>query len=184
MEKFEISERYRKYLIEIKINDKYFYTVWGTDLNDNENDKLLVKDKKLLLFKNKNSFVEKKDNLKNIFYDDQNFENWLNHESFEEPYSSTNFDTLKDISGKDLRNKETGLEIINTLNLIHDFYIQIQEDQTVFSSNLLLSIKDYLYNQHFWKNDNPTKKIPFNLKQANAILKKIYMEFIQKIEYS
>ena len=46
-----ISEKYRKYLLEIVFEEQKYYTVFGADLSDKEIDKLLVNaDGSILLF--------------------------------------------------------------------------------------------------------------------------------------
>ena len=84
MEEFEFSELYRKYTIELIINNRSFYTVWGTDMNDNENDKLIVIEKMLVLFPNLRYIKAQINRYDNIFFDKENFENWTLNEPFEE----------------------------------------------------------------------------------------------------
>jgi len=187
MERFEISETYRKYFIVIKLKNGSFYTVWGTDLSDEDNDKLLVKNKKLLLFKTTETFIVQISNYRDAFFDRQNFENWISEESFQETYNLINIGSLMKFSESDLSNKETALEIIDALNLIQDLFIQVHEEEAVFSSELILKFKDILYNNHFWKSDNyDSNKIDIIDPEFNKIrilLKKIYNLFIKRIQF-
>ncbi len=180
----EISEKYRKYLVEIILKDNRYYTVWGTDLGDNDNDKLLVNKKNLLLFYKINTLKTTLFKFKDIFLDKENFENWISEDPFEDPYSTTDLTCLYTFSEKDLRGKKAALEIINSLNLIQDFYIQIKENEKAFNSKLLLDLKDNLYNNHFWKSDN--LELPFNaiiIKKIQSALRKIYDDFVKQIEF-
>jgi hypothetical protein len=183
-EKFELSEKYRKYFIGIIIDGFTYYTVWGTDLNDRENDKLLVENEKLILFREVSTFKMQISNYKNVFLDKENFENWVKEESFHETYNSTNLTSLSIFSDSDLQSKESAFDIINSLNLLQDFYIQINKNDKAFSSELILDFKDNLYNNHFWKNNN--FELNENSLEVNVIkieLKKIYNEFLKEIKF-
>ena len=184
MKKIEISEKYRKYLIQIKLHDNSYYTVWGTDMNDNENDKMLVKNNKLVLFYKIGTLKKKLFEYKGIFSDENNFENWIGEESFEESYSTTDLTCLCTFSELDLKNNKVASDIIDSLNIILDFYIQIKKNKRVFCSKLLLDFKDNLYNNHCWKNDGLV--FPFNdvtIIKIQGILKKIYDDFVKQIEF-
>ena len=53
------SEQYRKYLLAVKFAGRTYYTVFGSDLSDNEFDKLLVNEEnKLLLFLTTDDLLE------------------------------------------------------------------------------------------------------------------------------
>jgi hypothetical protein len=70
-ESFASSEKHRKYLIAITFNGEKYFTVWGTDMKDNEVDKLLVNSGKLIVFRKKSAIKIAAARVKNVFKDEQ-----------------------------------------------------------------------------------------------------------------
>lgn len=80
-----------------------------------------------------------------------------------------------------LTNKDLAFDLIDSLNLIHDFYIQIGKKEKLLASKLILNLRDNLYNNHFWKNDGfeLTGVKEGDLEKTKIALTKIYNEFIR-----
>ena len=78
------------------------------------------------------------------------------------------------------------LEIIGNLNLLQDFYIQINESEDLFASSELLEFKDILYNGHFWKSDTKMSNEQLqtiNFKEVRKIIKQLQNDFLSKLLY-
>jgi hypothetical protein len=72
----KISEDYRKYIIQVKINRSYFCLICGDDLSDNMNEKLLIDiDNKIII--SKNIGVLAKFIKKNKVFDNINLKKWM-----------------------------------------------------------------------------------------------------------
>lgn len=179
MNSFETSEKYRKYLIELRFKELKGYSVWGTDMEDQETDKLLLKDKKLLLFLNQSQIREKLNAIEHPYLDEENFRKWSAGEDFTEVYAiyemeiplNFNFDLLED--------KTSSLELLDNLNLIQDFFIQINENLDVFQDPLMVDLKDFIYNNYFWKKSGEID--PFRNENTAAVLSNLYNRFYKSV---
>lgn len=155
---FEISEKYRKYLIELDFKDQKLYTVWGTDMTDaSESDKLLVFDNKLLCFRRPTQIKQIAPNY--IFnynrfqlFDSSNFANWLNREELEKPYTTFKIFLLREYNPELLLDKENATNLLDTLNLLYDFFEQIQNKKAlqILRSKEITDVKEFLNNNYVW----------------------------------
>lgn len=176
MSEFEISESYRKYLTGIKLNDHCYYSVWGLDIDSDEQDKFLVKDNKIVLFESIENLKNKLNGLKEFFFDKVNFEKWLNEELFDQAYSTMDIENLLKISYTNMLDKEFSLTIINSLNILQDFFLQINEQKALnlYESDEIIELKDYIYNNFFWKKGDNGNNVLRN--DSFAILKNVIVE--------
>jgi hypothetical protein len=155
----EISEIYRKFLISITLDNLKFYAIWGTDLSDNDNDKLLLNDKNLIItFKNiKNLDLAFSNNLYQYF-DIKNLFKWFNEFKENDSYIDYDLDNIKN-SVKTiffLENKEICISILNFIHLFQDYAIQINNKiliKRVEDENIKFFI-DFVYDNYFWNNKN------------------------------
>lgn len=184
-ENFDTSEKYRKYLIELQLADVKLYTVWGTDMIDDENDKLLVNQNKLIVFKNLDLLQTSIKVMPHPFMDRRNFEKWVNEEDLKQVYNTNNLQLLADFHVDFLKEKSLANEILNCLNLIQDFFIQINADDfdEIYENDSIVDLKDFIYNNFFWKpaTKNPNYKELENT-NINDLLKELYLAFCDKME--
>lgn len=182
---FSKSEKYRKYVIELQLQEVTVYTVWGTDMQDDEVDKLLVENSSLISFRSLDTMRLQIENMEHPYLDKQNFTNWIHEEDLSNVYNVNNVRILSDFNFNFLKNKSTSLEILNTLNLIQDFYIQINAENLdeIFDNQDVIDLKDFIYNNFFWKK-RKENRVYKKMKNRNIIhlLKKIYEDFTGKIE--
>ena len=119
------------------------------------------------------------------FLDRENFTNWLEEENLNNVYNTNNLKILTDFNFNVLKDKTASLEVLNTLNLIQDFYIQIKMkgiDEIFYNDGIVL-LKDFIYDNHFWKK---RKKNRFykKLESKNIVqqLKDLYDDFFSRID--
>ncbi|TKC60153.1 hypothetical protein FBD94_14660 [Pedobacter hiemivivus] len=153
MENFNVSEKYRKYLIELQFRGLNVYTVWGTDMADKETDKLLVSNTKVMAFKEIKQIELAFKDIDAPFLDDMNFREWVEHEDLSTAYSVNNLTWLSKFKFSFLNDRSTSLEVLADINLIQDFAIQVDHSrlQPIFDQPAMVNLKDFIYDNHFWK---------------------------------
>jgi len=183
MEDFSASEKYRKYLIELQFNEVNVYTVWGTDMGDEEEDKLLVKNEKLLCFKQLNDVKRNLSPIEHPFLDVENFEKWAVEEEFDQCYNTNDLRLLSDFNLDLLNDKSSALEILACINLIQDFSIQTKDRLLLpfFDDPVMVGLKDFIYNDHFWKKREGTVVEPITDEATGHLIKRLYDVFYTQI---
>lgn len=80
LKKFEENcEYYRKYVTCLILNKKKYFTLWGADIEDRENDKFVLnKFGKIALFKNVTELFDSIKNKELVFFDKNRTERWMN----------------------------------------------------------------------------------------------------------
>lgn len=179
MEDFSTSERYRKYLISLQFNAVNVYTVWGTDMRDEEEDKLLVKSGKLLCFEHLTEMKQKLNYIEHPFLDVENFEKWTVEEQFDQCYNANDLRLLSDFNVDLLNDKSSSLEILGCINLIQDFSIQTNDRLLLpfFDDPVLVGLKDFIYNHHLWKKKEGAVIKTVSDGATDRLMKKIYDVF-------
>lgn len=183
IEDFSASEKYRKYLIALQFNEVNVYTVWGTDMLDEEEDKLLVKGDKLLCFKQLNEVKQKLSNIEHPFLDVANFEKWAVEEELDQCYNINELKLLSDFNLELLNDKFSALEVLNCLNLIQDFSIQTKDRLLLsfFDDPVMVGLKDFIYNDHFWKKEEGMVMEPVTDEATGHLIKRLYDVFYTQI---
>lgn len=181
---FDKSEEYRKYIIKLQFFNKTFYAIWG--VNENGDDCFLTKDNSLVVF---DSLEDVKKNILKFerdFFDKEKFKKWITLEIYGDYYNATHIDILLKIEyGKPI-NGTSAIKLLNTINIIEDFALQINSESIlkIYNNPTFIKYKDILYNIYFWdaKNVNSKKKllIPKSLVQK---LKSLYDIFESKLTY-
>ncbi|SDF49626.1 hypothetical protein [Chitinophaga filiformis] len=118
-----VSEEYRKYLIEVIYEGHHYFTVWGTDLVDNDIDKWLVNETgHMMLFTNLPS-LQTTLNTSSCFFDNENIRKWINHSDWQnKPDSLSNFDLLLQ---DDFNYRHPSLiDLYYLIGVLEDFAIQ------------------------------------------------------------
>jgi len=184
IEDFSASEKYRKYLIALQFNEVNVYTVWGTDMLDEEEDKLLVKGEKLLCFKHLNEAKQKLSNIEHPFLDVANFESWVAEERLDQCYNTNDLRLLSDFNLDLLKDKSSGMEILGCVNLIQDFSIQTKNRLLLsfFDEPLMVDLKDFIYNHHFWKKEKGKVVQPASVDgTVTDLIRKLYGVFYEQM---
>ncbi|WEK20484.1 MAG: hypothetical protein P0Y49_04950 [Candidatus Pedobacter colombiensis] len=185
MENFNVSEKYRKYLIELQFESLNVYTVWGTDMKDDEIDKLLVKKDKLIAYKNIDVVTKSLKEVRHPFLDSENFNNWVIEEGFRKVYNVNDFRLLSNFSLHMLIDRSIYLEILNCINLVQDFFTQIEDGalDSFFETRSIIDLKDFIYNNYFWKKEDTSIKFEdLNGPVVVRQVKELYNVFFKHIQ--
>jgi hypothetical protein len=177
-----LSEKYRKYLLEVIFAGNKYYTVFGADLSDSEIDKLLVdNDGNILLFSNPADLLAMI--LKGTsFFDNERLHKWA-EENLDviEPYTVVNFDILTkgDIGFKDIQSFKS---IYYTLGIIDDYSNQVSDKGlfTLLKKDILLQFKEDLSDYFIWS-ESEAFKILVDVDILFLSLKKIYEKLKGKL---
>lgn len=154
-----ISEKYRKYLLEIVFAEQKYYTVFGADLSDKEIDKLLVDaDGSILLFSMPTDLLSLI--LQSTsFFDNGVLQEWAREiNGIKEPYAVINFDVLsKNIF--DLNDIGLFKSIYDTLGIVEDYSNQISDERllALLEEAILLQFKDDLADYFTWSESKAFK---------------------------
>jgi hypothetical protein len=184
IEDFSASEKYRKYLIELQFSEVNVYTVWGTDMLDQEEDKLLIKGEKLLCFKHLNEIKQKLSNIEHPFLDIENFEKWAVEEEFDRCYNTNDLRLLSDFNLDLLNDNSSALEILACIHLIQDFSIQTKDRLLLpfFDDPVMVDLKDFIYNHHFWKKEEGKVVQPTSVDATvTDLMRKLYGIFYDQM---
>ncbi len=157
----KVSEDYRKYLISISIFGRNYQTVWGTDL-EGDDDKLIIGNNGEIIFSTdfeglKNYLLSHTE----LLFDRANFLKWLNESENIEPYATYNFDQIQRLVDQrehflDIEQKNLLIEVNDILNLIGDFAYQKNDQSllTILEGKNTLLFKDYVYTEFLWNSSN------------------------------
>ncbi|SEW51583.1 hypothetical protein [Chitinophaga arvensicola] len=179
-----ISEKYRKYLLEIIFAEQKYYTVFGADLSDKETDKLLVDvDGNILLFSmpaDLLSLILKSSS----FFDNSVLQEWAGEiNGIKEPYTVISFDVLtKNIF--DLSDVELFKSIYDTLGIVKDYSVQIGDERlrTLLDDDILLQFKGDLAGYFTWS-ESTSFKISVNVDVLFFSLKEVYKRLKEKLSF-
>lgn len=135
MSAFPNSEKYRKYLIELSIEDSIYYTVSGMDIQDEEKDKLLVnRDNKIAAFTSIDTLLHFI-NGENSLFDLNNLRAWANSSGTREGiYSSIEFRTLNRIN-EILTSTDVYAEMTTLVYMFKDYAIQTNNAELLVVAN-------------------------------------------------
>ncbi|PWV49136.1 hypothetical protein [Chitinophaga sp. S165] len=146
-----ISEEFRKWLIEVVYKEQHYFTVWGSDRTDNDNDKWLVDEVDRMMF------ISDVTELRNLlmadtyFFDNENLKKWINHPGWKAiPDNLLDLDLLVREGFNHLHPLLDDLYIL--IGLIEDFAIQRNEEgmMALFRSDLFMQFKDEAANTFLW----------------------------------
>ncbi|MBC6369159.1 hypothetical protein [Algoriphagus sp. AK58] len=156
-----VSDKYRKYLICFKLSEGDFFSVWGSDLTDNENDKLVVSENSLIVC-SKELKALKNYLLLNVdsFFDSNNLRKWLLENGVDESCVSYNLKCIdlliqRESNLDEIYDKNNLVKIVDFLNIALDYSIQTNN---LILTNLLerpdlMVFKDYVYSNFLWKSE-------------------------------
>lgn len=197
-----MSEKYRKYLTSVKYDNKLYYFVFGTDLNNDSIDYIVIDSLNRMLF------YDSIDNLiKYIYkdssnsYDSKNFHIWIsqirNHidHKLEYSYAFYNIDFIysafiqKSMLYINKLKRKNLEEFINFINLVNDYALQTENKylRKLTKDDSIRSLWDYYYNIDIWMKEKESS-FEFLFKNFNEInfrinLAKIFSIFVSKIHF-
>ncbi len=152
----EISEKYKKYIVGLKLNGEDKLLVSGMDITNEYKDFLLLdKDSKVLLF---NDFSQIEEYILNEeLLDNNNLQSWVKELKNKKPYVSYNIDNILNAieKAKDLRelNKDMLSQIVDFINIIGDYAYQINKEDLIvlYEHQLIDQFKELFMNDFIWK---------------------------------
>lgn len=147
-----ISEKYRKYLLEVTFAGQKYYTVFGADYTENETDKLLVDiTGRMLLFSSSADLLSSI--LKTTyFFDTEVLQTWAKEIlDIEKSYQLINFDVLTQ-RPFDVKDIKLFKSIYDTIGVIEDYANQVRDEKllAVLTSDILLQFKNDLASYFIW----------------------------------
>jgi hypothetical protein len=158
---FNPDEQFYKWVVKLNFSDSSFFTIWGTDKSDNDEDKFLVKAGKIILFSNLRSLESQLFNYKLWFFDKENFDEWLERKQDFNKYAEIDIQILRSFSMDILLNKDQSFILLDALNILQDFFIQVKDvnAEEIYSLKEIRDLKDYIYNNFFWSRDDSNDNI-------------------------
>ncbi len=158
MEQIKEGKDLMKYLIEFIINGESCKTLWGADINDNENDKFLIDSKyDIVIFK---SFTRLREYvLSNIVFDSKNSIEWANQNKIEmEPFYSIDLDEIDEIitySKEGIFQRDNANNLVDFINLFGDYAFQIENNilLSLFKNTSIQFVLDFNYDTEFWDSE-------------------------------
>ncbi len=154
-----ISEKYKKFIIGIKLNGENNLLVSGMDISNEDKDFVLLdKDDKVLLF---NDFLQIEDYIINTeVLDNTNFQSWVKELKIKEPYISYDIDNILDRIKKVIDfselNKDMLSHIVDFINLIGDYAYQINKEDLIvlYENQRIDQFKELFMDGFIWKTKN------------------------------
>lgn len=193
----EISEKYRKYLISFKILDTEYFSIWGTDIENGEIDKLVLNSEgDPMLSTDINGLRNFLLDNEQLLFDKKNFIFWLSESKEAEPYTSYNLSLVKELIDLDQPflngdHKEMLIEVFNFLNLFSDLAYQKKDSEfiSIYENKNNQMFIDYVYTIFFWtSSDEKILEIEsvvrqeFNEELFRKHLKELYDYFLSIVK--
>jgi len=159
------SEKFRKYVIEIKFRGISHFTLWGTDSSGCDRLLLDLKNRLLTFFSISElvQFIKRDRSLPLGF---ENAQLWAAEYTPSTPYYSYDIDDIKRIISDPnfdptKPNAGDAFQMINFLNLFGDYAYQTNETKamSLVENKSIKSFFDLSYNNFFWKSDGKVKSI-------------------------
>ncbi|WP_153847054.1 hypothetical protein [Sphingobacterium paramultivorum] len=195
----KVSEKYRKYINKILLpGNKYCYILWGTDLDNEDFDYLLLNEnKEIIAFKKIKDLLSFVKNTTIDIPDARRMKRWGELYKSNRSYSTYDLRFLLEILIEDydaefyVKEKSRALEIIDFYNLFSDYSNQSVNRKMLKlqkNKNLNLFI-DYLYMYCFWSKPKETyeqrlrtKVENINFNELIRILKEMIFLFTNQIK--
>ena len=159
----EINRLYSKWLISFRLNNSSFYTVWGADSTDGDNDKLWVDNReRIILFRNPQLLVEAIETMSLATFDTENLINWAlaqkKYDLLTDNVSEYDFDNLivqiETINYEDLQSIDSKIAatLVNFVNLFGDYANQTNDNflLEICKNPSIRILWEYTYNANFW----------------------------------
>lgn len=192
----EVSELYRKYIIELKLPAKQsLFLLWGTDSNNEDEDYLMLNpENKILVFPKIKELLHYVKTTGETLKDAAKTRAWARDYKANRSYTSYDIEeliTLMENSDKPLENytKEEAIETSTFCSLFSDYAYQLKQEELIrlYHDEDLAVFQDWVNAQYLWKPDedylaaltDQLKKI--DDENIKTIIRKMYRYFIENI---
>lgn len=155
-----LSEKYRRYVVELRYQQQRWYILWGPDLTTRrEPDGLLVnRQGQILIFKEIAIVIRYIRQGNFLPYDAINFKRWAQHYEGAGAYSGSDLDRIDALATSPIQldqlTKEEAIEIINFINLFGDYAYQRETQDTsllvLHREHEVRTFFDYVYDNYVW----------------------------------
>lgn len=164
----KISEQFRKYVIELILSESQkVFTLWGTDLSNEDFDYLLLDQKqKILAFpkiQNLLDFLESN----SVTIDNQNTQKWASQFKNSEPYTTYDLIKVENLISEpvlelEVFTKDDLICIVNFYNLFSDYVYQtkIEEGLKLIDDTNKFPFFDLIDDILIWKSDESQRSKP------------------------
>lgn len=156
----QASEKYRKYLIQVQLDNTPYYLVWGTDMSDREEkDNLLIdQQQRILLFSSLDQVRDWILKPTSPLFDASNLKAWaetLTKLAVDSVYDLDYLTALMTSPLKEeqiLKSPDISNDLINFINLFGDYAYQLENDELVnlHRQPSIGLFFDYCYDTYFW----------------------------------
>ncbi len=191
----EISEQYRKYIIQLQLPaQQSLYLLWGTDTANEDTDYLLLDlDHKMLAFPNISELLHYIKTTRSSLIDEQATKEWLSAYKANKAYTSYNLDQLMSLMESDRApqdyTKDEAWEITDFCNLFSDYAYQLKREDLIqlYRDKDLHVFIDWVNAQYLWKPDvaylaKLTQQLEHSgFEKIKTTIRKIYHSFIQNL---
>ena len=175
---YDCSQKYLKFLVRLKFEGSFYYTIWGEDSTTfHKEDKVLIdEDDHFLLFADTEPLFRFTENVGHLF-DTENFSIWLNNIIKPvEPDATINIDALN-YDANNLEDAHLFTELVDAKNFVSDYADQVNNDlitDLVLSDQLMELYNAYMDN-YVWSGEK--KPIRSGLaEEVTPLLKKLFAE--------
>lgn len=176
----DISEKCRKYLLEVRLSGKAYFTVWGADRTSDEQDKWLTDiDGHILLFVSPEALYTEVLLMDDVF-DKTQTQDWaLAMAGRNDPYYTVDLDLLNSAKS---RPDDLATHYIN-LGLLEDFAIQADDQQllSLLGDDIVGCFRDVLADYVVWGKTVPAK-IPIDAGELFPLLKILHALLLPKVK--
>lgn len=153
---------YSKSCIQFDFGEMTYYSLWGSDTEQDHDDKFLTLNDKILLFEDQVELKTYVLTTPNLFFDKTNIKHWIKSIDTIEVIYSFNLDLVFNRlanSKSVFLTKEVSNEFVDLLNLIGDYAYQIEDTELIrlFKHGVVQEYWDYAYNNFFWNKATETK---------------------------
>lgn len=187
----DASQKYLKFIIELKFKGSVHYLLWGTDENDSDKDKFLVDYKnRILCFSQIGDLLVYMNNNIDLLFYVENTLAWMNEFHLMDKISKFDFNIIyRFIDDRIYLSECTSVDALNfidLLNLMGDYINQLGDEKLIdlFYGEDLSLIKDYFYLNFFWSSSESEIeeicdkiKTDFNYFKYQNTLRKIVQTF-------
>jgi len=191
----EISERYRKYIIQLKLPaQQSLYLLWGTDTANEDTDYLMLdQEYKMLAFPNISELLHYVKTTGNSLIDEPATKEWLSNYKANRAYTSYDLVQLMNLMESDQGHqdytKDEAWEITAFCSLFSDYAYQLDREDLLrlYQDKDLHVFIDWVNAQYLWKPDvaylaELTQQLEHSgFEKIKVTIRKIYHSFIQNL---
>jgi hypothetical protein len=183
----KISEQFRKYVIELILSENQkVFTLWGTDLSNEDFDYLLLdQQQKILAFPKIQNLIDSL-KLNSVTIDNQNTQKWAHQFKNDEAYVTYDLIKVQKLISRlvldlEIFTKDDVLCIINFYDLFTDYVSQtkIEDGLKLIDDANRFSFFDLIEDILIWKSDKSQRSKPDVEKSQVDVFVKNYKEMLR-----